>query len=99
MTTVSPRKKGREPATNRIATIRPHNAMATGLANTTRIDVKTATAAPTSRSSSKGKEMALIVNASTANRKPTTVPTTIAVQPAGVVKISLTNLLKETGAA
>src|SRR6516162_7694061 len=97
MTTVNPRKNGREPAASRKATIRPHNAIVTGLASTTRIDVKTATAAPTSRSSNKGKEIALIDSTTTANKNPTTVPTTITFQPAEVVKMSLTNLPTEAG--
>src|SRR6185437_14844546 len=46
---------GIEPITKSAATIKPHNAMVTGLLATTRIDVSRATAAPTSRSSSKGK--------------------------------------------
>ena len=69
----------------------PQTPSVSGLATTTRIDVNSATAAPTSRSSNNGKEMAPIVSTNTANRKPTPVPTTIRGHPAEVVNTSSTN--------
>ena len=84
-------KNGTDPITNRAATIKPHNAMVTGFAATTRIEVSSATAAPTSRSSSNGKETALMVSVSTAKRNPTLVPTVMSFHPAGVVNTSSAN--------
>ena len=45
-------KNGTDPITNSAATIKPHNPMVTGFTVTTRIEESSATAAPTSRSSS-----------------------------------------------
>ena len=90
-------KNGIEPITNSAATMKPHSAMVTGLAATTRIEVSSATAAPTSRSSSNGNEIAPMASTTTANRKPTPVPTTIKIQPAGVLNTSLANWLIEAG--
>ena len=78
--------------------MKPHNAIVNGLAATTRIDVNSATAAPTSRSSSSGNEIAPSVSAITANTKPTAQPTTISVQPARVVNTSAMNCAADAGA-
>jgi len=91
MTTARPKKNGSEPTINNTATMNPHNAIVRGLAMTTRIEVNSATAAPTSRSSNNGKETAPIVRASTANKKPIPVPTTIRCHPADVVNTPSTN--------
>ena len=58
---------------------------------------RSATAAPTSRSSRSGKETTLILSARTANRKPIPFPTMMRVQPAGVVKMSLRNCPTDCG--
>src|SRR5262249_41149350 len=98
-TTVSPRNSGREPSSSNAATINPQTAMVTGLASTARTDVTIATAAPTSRSSSSGKDTTLIISTSTANRKRTALPTTTRFQPARVVNTSWANWLNEAGGA
>ena len=88
-TTARPRSNGSEPSASSIATISPHTAIVSGFAATTRTEVSTASTAPTSRSSSNGNEITLMVSTSTANRKPTALPTTMSDQPAGVVKTRL----------
>ena len=98
ITTVRPRKNGIEPIRSDAATINPHSAMVSGFLATTRIEVSTATAAPTSRSSNSGNEIALMVSTITANRKPTPVPTTISIQPARVLNTSLMNWVIDAGA-
>jgi hypothetical protein len=84
-------KNGTDPITSSAVTIKPHKAMVTGFAATTRIEVSSATAAPTSRSSSNGKEITLMVSVSTAKRNPTLVPTMMSFHPAGVVNTSSAN--------
>ena len=88
MTTVRPTKNGIEPITSKVATISPHSAIGTGFAAITRSDVYTATAAPTSRSSSNGNEIALIESTNAANKKPMPVPTMISVHPGAGVSIA-----------
>jgi hypothetical protein len=77
---------GSEPITKSPAIINPHAAVVTGFLSTTLADVRIATPAPTLRSSSSGNDTTLIINTTTANRKPTPLPTTISVHPSGVVK-------------
>ena len=71
----------------------------TGFSATARTDVSSATAAPTSRSSSSGNETTLMVKTSAANRNPTPVPTMMRLQPAGVNSTSSMNWRIEAGAA
>src|SRR5258708_5748507 len=97
MTTISPRNTGSEPSTRPPATIRPHAAIGTGFSATARIDVLIAVPSATSRSISSGNDTTLIASTSTANRKPTPMPTTIIDQPAGVVSTSRTNVSIEAG--
>src|SRR5450756_960121 len=99
ITTVKPRKNGSEPITNKIPTIKPHIAIVIGFLMTARIDVKRATAAPTSRSSRRGKDITLIVSTRTAKRKPTPLPMIMRFQPARVVSTSCTNLWIDDGGA
>ena len=54
MTTASPANSGIEPTTRSTATNRPHNAIGSGFAITTRAEVSMAETAPTSRSDGKG---------------------------------------------
>ena len=53
-TMASPKSKGKDPITRAAATKRPHIAIVIGFASTTRTDVRTAVAKPTSRSRSSG---------------------------------------------
>ena len=71
------------------AMIRPQIAIGPGLAITARTDVRIARPTPTSRSSSMGNDTALMVSTTTAKMKPTPMPMTAIVQPAGVVSTSL----------
>ena len=54
--------------------ISPQAAMGAGFAITTRTEVVTAVATPTSRSSNRGNDTTLIASTSTAKRKPTRCP-------------------------
>src|SRR5438034_9901219 len=62
------------PITRVTATNSPQAAIISGLRRTALTDVCIATIAPTSRSSSSGKETTLIVSTKTANRKPMPFP-------------------------
>src|SRR5262245_44534198 len=95
----SPKKNGSEPITSNTATMSPQIAMGTGLAATARTDVHSATAAPTSRSTSSGNDTALITSTSTAYRKPMPLPHTISCQPVPVVSTSCAKLVSEVGAS
>src|SRR3954447_17572015 len=99
MTTIRPSSAGSDPSTSPPATISPHAAIGTGFLTTARIEVATAVYSPASRSSSSGNDTTLIVSTSTANRKPTALPTTIIAQPAPVVSTSRTNAPSDVGGA
>ncbi len=60
--------------------------MINGFFSVARTDVRTATTAPTSRSSSSGNDTTLMLSTPAANKKPTPLPTMISVHPARVVK-------------
>ena len=75
---------GRLPRTSRAATIKPHAAIGTGLVDTARSEVRTATPGPTSRSSSSGKDTTVSASTSTANTKPAALPNRMSRQPSGV---------------
>src|SRR3546814_11999270 len=85
MTKTRPRNRGIDPSTRPPTTINPQTAMGMGFAATARIDVRTAVASPTFRSSNSGNDTTLIVSTTTANTKPTPTQTPIITQPAHVV--------------
>src|SRR5262249_18873146 len=96
-TSASPTKNANEPITRMTATKSPQAAIISGLRRTALTDVCTATIAPTSRSSSSGKETTLIVSTKTANRKPMPFPAMMRIQPSEVVKMSLRNCPIDSG--
>src|SRR5438132_7407014 len=96
---IRPRNNGIDPISSPAATTSPHKAIGTGFTVTARTDVHTAVPSPTSRSSNSGKDTTLISSTSRAKRNPTLIPTAIIIQPALVVKTSLTNEPKEAGGA
>jgi hypothetical protein len=65
-----PEEERIEPITKSVATIKPHSAIGSGFIAITRSEVCIASAAPTSRSSSSGNEIALMDNTSAANKNP-----------------------------
>ncbi|HWV80180.1 MAG TPA: hypothetical protein VNZ50_02025 [Hyphomicrobiaceae bacterium] len=85
MTTASPTNRGNEPISNPPAMIAAQIAITSGLVATALMDVVTATAAPTSRSSNSGNEMTLITKTNAAKAAPTRLPTTIRLRPDSVV--------------
>ena len=74
-TTARPTNRGIEPTASNSATISPQVAIATGFFATALTEVWIATAAPTSRSSSRGKEMTLMTSVTSAKRNPIRFPT------------------------
>jgi hypothetical protein len=80
-TNARPTSSRKKPITRDAATINPQTAIVIGLASTASTDVRTATATPTLRSSSKGNETTLMLSATTAKTKPIALPRTIRAQP------------------
>src|SRR5205085_372 len=76
------------PRARRPATINPQSAIGTGFVSTARIEVCTAIAAPTSRSSRSGTETTLTASTTAANTKPMKLPRMMSVQPRPVVSAS-----------
>src|SRR6266545_250058 len=94
-----PDEERQRPEHQQTATIKPQIAIVTGFAATARTEVISAAAAPTSRSSSSGKDTTLMVKATTAKTKPIALPKTMSFHPAGVVNTAFTKVAIESGAA